>query len=92
MALRYGRGSLLCTTWISPIRPCQRGHYWTRKGAHGWKRIDKFTLECQSIRVARKLKAADVIDVLSELFILRGVPGHIRSDNEPESWPYPIRQ
>ncbi|WP_144768185.1 hypothetical protein, partial [Methylobacterium dankookense] len=32
-------------------------------------------------RVARKLKAADVIDVLSDLFILRGVPGHIRSDN-----------
>ena len=31
--------------------------------------------------MAHKLKAADVIDVLSELFILRGVPGHIRSDN-----------
>jgi hypothetical protein len=26
----------------------------------------------------------DVIDVLSGLFILRGVPGHIRSDNGPE--------
>jgi hypothetical protein len=26
----------------------------------------------------------DVIDVLSDLFILRGVPGHIRSDNGPE--------
>ncbi|MCJ2006813.1 integrase core domain-containing protein, partial [Methylobacterium sp. J-092] len=33
---------------------------------------------------ARKLKAIDVIDVLSDLFILRGVPGHIRSDNGPE--------
>ena len=32
----------------------------------------------------RKLKAIDVIDVLSDLFILRGVPGHIRSDNGPE--------
>jgi putative transposase len=32
----------------------------------------------------RKLKATDVIDVLSDLFILRGVPGHIRSDNGPE--------
>jgi putative transposase len=32
----------------------------------------------------RKLKSIDVIDVLSELFILRGVPGHIRSDNGPE--------
>ncbi len=46
--------------------------------------IDEFTRECLAIRVSRKLKAADVIDVLSDLFILRGVPGHIRSDNGPE--------
>ena len=46
--------------------------------------IDEFTHECLAIRVARKLKAIDVIDVLSDLFILRGVPGHIRSDNGPE--------
>ena len=31
-----------------------------------------------------KLNAIDVIDVLSDLFILRGVPAHIRSDNGPE--------
>jgi len=30
------------------------------------------------------LKAIDVIDVLSDPFILRGVPGHLRSDNGPE--------
>jgi putative transposase len=46
--------------------------------------IDEFTRECLTIRVARKLKATDVIDVLSDLFILRGTPGHIRSDNGPE--------
>ena len=46
--------------------------------------LDEFTRECLAIRVARKLKAADVIDVLSDLFILRGVPSHIRSDNGPE--------
>lgn len=46
--------------------------------------IDEFTRECIAIRVSRKLKAVDVIDVLSDLFILRGVPGHIRSDNGPE--------
>ena len=46
--------------------------------------IDEFTHECLAIRVARRLKATDVIDVLSDLFILRGVPGHIRSDNGPE--------
>jgi transposase InsO family protein len=46
--------------------------------------IDEFTRECLAIRVSRKLKAVDVIDVLSDLFILRGVPGHVRSDNGPE--------
>jgi transposase InsO family protein len=46
--------------------------------------IDEFTHECLAIRVARRLKAIDVIDVLSDLFILRGVPEHIRSDNGPE--------
>jgi transposase InsO family protein len=46
--------------------------------------IDEFTHECLAIRVARKLKATDVIDVLAGLFILRGVPGHVRSDNGPE--------
>jgi len=46
--------------------------------------LDEFTHECLAIRVSRKLKSIDVIDVLSDLFILRGVPGHIRSDNGPE--------
>jgi transposase InsO family protein len=46
--------------------------------------IDEFTHECLAIRVGRRLKAIDVIDVLSDLFILRGVPGHVRSDNGPE--------
>jgi putative transposase len=46
--------------------------------------IDEFTHECLAIRIARKLKAVDVIDALSDLFILRGVPEHIRSDNGPE--------
>jgi len=43
--------------------------------------IDEFTHECLAIRIDRKLKS---IDVLSDLFILRGVPEHIRSDNGPE--------
>jgi transposase InsO family protein len=46
--------------------------------------LDEFTHESLAIRVRRKLKAIDVIDVLSDLFILRGIPGHIRSDNGPE--------
>ena len=46
--------------------------------------IDEFTHECLAIRIDRKLKSIDVIDVLSDLFILHGVPEHIRSDNGSE--------
>ena len=46
--------------------------------------VDEFTREALAIRVARRLSAADVIDVLTDLFIARGVPAHIRSDNGPE--------
>ena len=46
--------------------------------------IDEFTRESLAIRVARKLKATDVIEALCELFVARGIPTHIRSDNGPE--------
>jgi transposase InsO family protein len=46
--------------------------------------IDEFTHECLAIRVSRRLRSIDVIDILSDLFILRGVAEHIRSDNGPE--------
>ena len=46
--------------------------------------VDEFTHECLAIRIDRRLKSTDVIDMLSDLFILRGVPEHIRSDNGPE--------
>src|SRR4051794_23427339 len=46
--------------------------------------IDEFTRECLAIRVGRKLNSVDVVDLLSDLFILRRVPGHVRSDNGPE--------
>ena len=40
--------------------------------------------ECLAIRVDRKLNSGNVIGALSDLFILRGVPSFIRSDNGPE--------
>jgi hypothetical protein len=43
--------------------------------------IDEFSRESLAIRVA----TTDVIDALCELFVLRGIPAHIRSDNSPES-------
>ncbi|QEE37586.1 IS3 family transposase [Methylobacterium sp. WL1] len=76
------------------LRPERPDHVWSydfvEHRTHNGRKyrmlnvIDEFTRECLAIRVSRKLKALDVIDVLSDLFSLRGVPGHIRSDNGPE--------
>jgi len=49
----------------------QIGRLWLADGS-----CIEFSHECLAIRVARKLKAIDVIDVLSDLLILRG---HSRS-------------
>ncbi|MEM7497980.1 MAG: IS3 family transposase [Pseudomonadota bacterium] len=46
--------------------------------------IDEFTKEALMIRVDRKLNSVDVVDALTDLFILRGPPEYIRSDNGPE--------
>jgi putative transposase len=76
------------------LRPEHPNHVWSyafvEARTHNGRKIrmrnvlDAFTRECLAIRVARKLKGADVIDVLSDLFILRGVPAYVRSDNGPE--------
>ena len=46
--------------------------------------VDEFTREALAIRIDRRLRSTDVIDTLADLFILRGIPGHIRSDNGSE--------
>lgn len=53
--------------------------------------IDEFTREALMIRVGRKLGSIDVIDALTDLFILRGPPQFIRSDNGPEFVAKPVR-
>jgi transposase InsO family protein len=46
--------------------------------------LDEHSRERPAIKVKRKLNSTDVIDVLTDLFRLRGVPSFIRSDNRPE--------
>jgi transposase InsO family protein len=46
--------------------------------------LDEFTREALLIRVARRLNHQDVLAALSWLFLLRGVPAHIHSDNGSE--------
>ncbi len=46
--------------------------------------VDEYTRECLAIEVERHMKSIDVLQVLSDLFVERGTPEHIRSDNGPE--------
>ena len=46
--------------------------------------IDEYTRECLAIRVKPSIPASAVIEVLEWLFLTRGVPKYIRSDNGPE--------
>ena len=46
--------------------------------------VDEYTRECLAIVVDRKLNSTHVLETLGELFIRRGPPEHIRSDNGPE--------
>ena len=46
--------------------------------------IDEYTRECLATLVDRKLRSEDVLDQLFNLFVFRGIPEHIRSDNGSE--------
>ena len=76
------------------LKPLHRNHVWSYDFVHHrtddgkafrmLNILDEYTRECLAIRIKRKLNSTDVIDVLTDLFILRGVPDYIRSDNGPE--------
>jgi putative transposase len=76
------------------LRPAYRNHVWSydfvQARTHDGRAfrmltiIDEFTRECLAIDVARKLTSEDVLERLSDLFIRRGVPDFVRSDNGPE--------
>ena len=75
------------------LRPEHKDHVWSYDFIHartsdGRKLrfltiIDEYTRECLAIDVGRKLKSEDVLCRLAEIFIRRGVPAHMRSDNGP---------
>ena len=46
--------------------------------------LDEYTRECLAIDVARHLTHEDVLNRLANLFFMRGIPEHIRSDNGSE--------
>ena len=46
--------------------------------------VDEYTRECLSLDVARRLRSDDVLARLAQLFVERGPPTFLRSDNGPE--------
>jgi putative transposase len=76
------------------LRPCWPGHVWAydfvQDRTHDGRPfrmltvIDEYTRECLAITVARNLTSDDVLQVLTDLFVDRGPPDHIRSDNGGE--------
>ena len=76
------------------LRPTHRNHVWSYdfvadRTADGrpirmLTIVDEYTRECSAIDVAKRLTSEDVLERLSDLFVRRGVPEHIRSDNGSE--------
>ena len=53
--------------------------------------MDEYTRECLAIVVARRLRADDVLACLTQLFVERGPPASLRSDNGPEFTAHAVR-
>ena len=76
------------------LRPEHKDHVWSYdfvkdhtengKAFRVLNIIDEYTRECLATFVARSIKAEDVLNQLFNLFVFRGIPEHIRSDNGPE--------
>ena len=76
------------------LRPVRKDHVWSYDFVMGRTAdgkafkilviIDEYSRECLKLLVRRHITSQDVLDQLYDLFLLRGVPEHIRSDNGPE--------
>jgi transposase InsO family protein len=84
------------------LRPTHPNHVWSydfvEERTHDGKRlrlltmVDEYTRECLIIDVERRLRSDDVLYRLEQLFVTRGLPDHIRSDNGPEFTAIAVRE
>ena len=54
--------------------------------------VDEYSRECLAMKVARRLRSEDVLECLAELFVLRGQPAYLRSDNGAEFTAKAVRE
>ena len=76
------------------LRPCWPNHVWSYDfvADRTWDGrplkvltvLDEYSRECLAIEVERSLQSIDVLECLADLFMERGLPDYIRSDNGPE--------
>ena len=76
------------------LRPGNPGHVWSYNFAGGRTHdgrkfrilsiINEASRKCLAMPVARRLQSQDVLAALSDLFMTRGLPAHICSDNAPD--------
>jgi transposase InsO family protein len=84
------------------LRPAFKDHVWSYDFLHARTHdgrvfrvlsiIDEHTRECLSLDVARKFTSEDILERLSDLFVRRGVPDCLRSDNGPEFTATKVRE
>jgi putative transposase len=84
------------------MRPAYRHHVWSydfvADRTHDGRPfrilniLDEYMRECLASVVARGIRSQDVLLILAELFLTRGIPTHIRSDNGPEFIASKLRQ
>ena len=75
------------------MRPEYPGHVWAYYFVEGLTHdgrkfrildvIHEASRECVALLFARRIRSADVLAILAELFVIHGPPAHIRSDNGP---------
>ena len=83
------------------LRPERRNHVWSYdfvadRTSNGRKYriltvIDEYTRECLATKIGRKMKWHDVQQCLTELFLERGTPEYLRSDNGGEFTEHHLR-
>jgi len=76
------------------LRPTHRNHVWSydfvMDRTHDGKPIkiltliDEYSRHCLALVVDHHIKSDDILYSLSNLFLIYGIPEHIRSDNGPE--------